>query len=172
MANIKSGSKAEKSNHWLNSVISDTVVIEMRSSPSPEEAVEWSRWSPTLESPPSTQLEVFADQRKLGQTDWKIGAKPSRPRNLNTIDRENLFEQKLANWMQTVGLEPTTFRPKIVQTQSDRFKLSDVGGNDVYEFPETLFYENVKKWAEEESNQIQVKRPVPRSGSFYGYENW
>ena len=98
-----------------------------------------------------------------------------RPQDHNAVDdREHLFREKLANWMETVGLgleEPTTFRPTIVR--GDRVQISE--GGDVYELPETLFYENVKKWAvaeeEEEDRNDQVKLPVPRS-VFYASDNW
>ena len=66
--------KAEKSRKGdsLDTVVSETVVIEMGSKV--EEDGYWTS-SPPLETPPSTRLEAFADQRKIGQTDWKIAAR-------------------------------------------------------------------------------------------------
>ena len=143
--------KAVKSKKWPKSVVSDTVLIEMWSSPG---EAEWNS-SPVLESPPSTRIEVIADKRKIGQASWRV-ADPS-PKN---------FDEKLADWMQSIGLEPepTTFRPAIVH--SDRVKISE--GGDVYHLP-TLFYENVKKWMEEGGGGDRVKRLVPRS-AFQGKE--
>ena len=80
-----------------------------------------------------------------------------RPKGLK---HEKPFREKLANWMRRVGLnnpQPTTFRPTIVR--GDGVGVSD--GGEVYHIPETLFYENVKKWAGGGGSE-QVKL-VPRS---------
>ena len=63
--------------------------------------------------------------------------------------------------MRSVGLnhpQPTTFRPTIVRGDDGVMRVSD-GGHEVYHIPETLFYENVKKWAEGGSDQVKL---VPR----------
>ena len=147
-------SRGRHSKDWLNSVISDTVVIEIWSSP----GIDMERSLPTPEFRPSKQHEIINDRRKIskkGKTDWEIAAKPLT-QTIKSVYQEKPSREKPAycckqlDWEIETRIEnayelklhrPTTPKPRIAH--SEGVKISD--DDDVYEFPQILFYENVKR---------------------------